>query len=140
MKNVFKKISFCHSTLSMFNTAILVSVTSRYDSPQAPDTPADPHESIPFQNPFIIDIEYRASSNELRAAGFRPPKRKAGGHVDTPHDRMTKMNSERTVCCSHYFFYLTLFLYGIGGPCDSKRPIAPYQMLEVESRPPEIGP
>jgi hypothetical protein len=65
----------------MFNTAMLVSVTSRYDSTQAPDTPADPHESIPFQNPIITDIEYRASSNELRAAGFCPPKKKAGAHI-----------------------------------------------------------
>ncbi|KAJ7820323.1 hypothetical protein B0H14DRAFT_2556013 [Mycena olivaceomarginata] len=62
----------------------------------APDTPADPHESIPFQNPIITDIEYCASSNELRAAGFCPPK-KAGALVDTTHDRMMKMNSKRTI-------------------------------------------
>jgi hypothetical protein len=68
----------------------------------------------------ITDIDCHASANEIRAAALRHIKKKGGGYIQIPHDwePTNELEQDRQLLP---LIYPTLFLYGIGGPNNSKR-------------------
>jgi hypothetical protein len=80
---------------------------------------ANKSTDIPFQNVVITDVDGHTPSNELCAAALRHVKR-GGGYVKIPHDP-TPVN-EFFNPTLFPLIYPTLFLYGIGGFEDKRRP------------------
>ncbi|KAJ7654925.1 hypothetical protein B0H17DRAFT_899369, partial [Mycena rosella] len=93
--------------------------TSRYDSSPRPDsnntTPTELTATIPFRNVVIADVDFHASSNELRAAALCHVKKKGGGYVQIPHGRDTANKFKKDGLLVP-MIYPTLFPYGMGGP------------------------